>query len=88
MVNPFGFVKSIVNICFNLWFAIYRDIIGLRFFLKIKEKCERVESEKLTLIDFFRMNLKKHPAKICLEFYDKKWTFENVFLSFLFAFLI
>ena len=71
IANAFSIFISILS-------AIKRDVIGILSFIKIKLASKEIEKGQYCLADFFRMNLKNHPNKVCFEFYDKKWTLEDV----------
>jgi hypothetical protein len=77
ILRLFGLFRFVIDV---LW-ALVRDFRALRARAMCNLFYERAARSKKTVNSFFQENLKKTPHKIAIEFYDKKWTFNDVSLT-------
>ncbi len=73
--------RSLLNILWNVLVSIHRDLLGIIFFFRLKRLFKKADQQGLVVVDFFHTNLRKTPNKTCIDFYDSKWTFQDVRLN-------
>jgi hypothetical protein len=71
-------LKKFIIFVFKILFAVYRDLIGVVYLLKVNRNISNFQKENANTATRFRQLVKKHPKKACIIFNDQTWTFQDV----------
>ena len=63
--------------------AIWRDLVGVKKMLIIRNTLVKFEKEKTNTSERFSLLVKKHPNKPCIVFNDETWSFQQVMNDFI-----
>lgn len=69
-------LKAFFGFICQIFFAIYRDYLGIRIFLYTRKRLKEFSGS--TVADEFRKLVKLHPNKKCIIYNDVVWTFQDV----------
>ena len=75
-------LKKFIIFVFKILFAVYRDLIGVVYLLKVNRNISNFQKDNANTATRFRELVKKHPKKACIIFNDETWTFQDVISDF------
>ena len=71
-------LKKFIIFVFKILFAVYRDLIGVVYLLKVNRNINNFQKDNANTATRFRELVKKQPKKACIIFNDQTWTFQDV----------